>query len=104
MNLILMHQSYYIPGVDPWLDTISTIGLAIGVIAAAYFKEFKQAEFRIWFVFVLYGVIFGLLAAEGGALDFFGPGVYRTIGLIALILVELFGVYSSFLSDQVATG
>lgn len=85
-------QTYFIPGIDPVLDILSTIGFGIGLIGAIYLREMKHAPMPIWFPFAAVAVVFALLGAEGGALDIFGPGVMRILALLSLISAEVVGI------------
>lgn len=95
--------TYYIPGIDPVIDVIATVGLFIGVAAGIYVREIKQYPAEYWVPFMLTAIVFALLGAEGGALDVFAPGVVRMIAMIALIVAEIVGISSALKMPELDT-
>lgn len=91
----LLQVQYFIPSIDPVIDVVATIGFGVGLIVAIYLQGVKHYPAKTWIPFLAIAVSFGFLGAEGGALDFLAPGMFRLIAMILLIIAEIVGGYSA---------
>lgn len=92
---LIAQIDYYVKSIDPVIDVVGGIGFIIAIVAVVYLQERKNYGFTIYAPFGLLAIAFGLLAAEGGAIDFLPPGWFRLLALLALLGAECIGFYAT---------